>query len=234
MPSSPIFRRGTILRQPSRSRWSSAKLAAGISGLCAGALVPAWVKDARKFSLLINARSETVLERPAFKNAMKRRRVLVPADGYYEWQDKDGRKRPFFIHRRDGHPVGFAALAETWMGPNGEEFDSVAIVTAPASPDLAALHHRVPVTIAPDDFERWLAGRAHDAEHVMTLLRGPVVGEFAWHEVSTRVNRVANDDEQLVLPITDEERAAEEPKPKKAAPLKTTPAPEDEGQGSLF
>src|SRR4029077_2138926 len=180
-------------------------------------LVPAWVKDARKFTLLINARAETVLEKPAFKNAIKRRRCLVPADGYYEWQDRDGRKRPFFIHRRDGQPVGFAALAETWMGPNGEEIDSVAIVTAPASPDLAMLHHRVPVTIAPDDFERWLDRRANDAAHVMALLTGPAEGEFGWHELSTRVNRVANDDAQLILPISEEERAAEEPKPKKVA-----------------
>ena len=76
-------------------------------------LVPSWVKDPRKFSLLINARSETVREKPAFKIAFKRRRCLIPADGYYEWQDFGGRKRPFFIHRRDGQPVGFAALAET-------------------------------------------------------------------------------------------------------------------------
>lgn len=198
-------------------------------------LVPSWVKEPKKFTLLINARSETVREKPAFKNALKRRRVLVPSDGYYEWQDKDGRKRPFFIHRRDGQPIGFAALAETWMGPNGEELDSVAIVTTQASPDLAALHHRVPVTIAPDDFERWLDGRANDVDDVMPLLKAPRTGEFAWHEVSTRVNRVANDDEQLVLPITDEQRTAEEPKPvKKAAPRKVTPEPEDEGQGSLF
>src|SRR5438445_9153698 len=112
-------------------------------------LIPAWVKDPRKFSLLINARSETVREKPAFKNAIKRRRCLIPADGYYEWQDSSGRKRPFFIHRRDGKPVGLAALAETWMGPNGEEMDTVAIVTAPASHDLAALHHRGPVTTPP-------------------------------------------------------------------------------------
>jgi putative SOS response-associated peptidase YedK len=198
-------------------------------------LVPAWVKDPRKFSLLINARAETVLDKPAFKNAIKRRRCLVPADGYYEWQDRDGRKRPFFIHRRDGKPVGFAALAETWMGPNGEEIDGVAIVTAQASRDLAALHHRVPVTIAPDDFERWLDGRANDADAVMPLLVGPAEGEFAWHEISTRVNRVANDDPQLLLPITDEERAAEEPKPKKIAARKAAPgASDDEGQGSLF
>ena len=71
-------------------------------------LIPSWVKDPRKFTLLINARSETVLEKPAFKNAIKRRRCLIPADGYYEWQDASGRKRPFFIHRRDGQPVGFA------------------------------------------------------------------------------------------------------------------------------
>jgi hypothetical protein len=98
------------------------------------------------------------------------------------------------------------------------------------------LHHRVPVTIAPEDFEQWLDGRSHDAQDVMALLRGPAEGEFAWHEVSTRVNRVVNDDAQLLLPITDEERAAEEPKPvRKAAPRKAASvAPEDDGQGSLF
>jgi putative SOS response-associated peptidase YedK len=111
--------------------------------------------------------------------------------------------------------------------------DSVAIVTAPASRDLAVLHHRVPVTIAPDDFERWLDGRAHDTDEIMPLLTGPAEGEFAWHEISTRVNRVANDDAQLLLPITDEERAAEEPKPKKAV-RKAAATNEDEGQGSLF
>jgi putative SOS response-associated peptidase YedK len=198
-------------------------------------LVPGWVNDPRKFSLLINARAETVQDKPAFKNAIRRRRCLVPADGYYEWQDAGGRKRPFFIYRRDRQPVGFAALSETWMGPNGEEVDTVAIVTAPASRDLAVLHHRVPVTIAPDDFERWLDGRANDAEAVMALLTGPAEGEFGWHEVSTRVNRVANDDAQLILPISDEERAAEEPKPAKKVARKAVPAAsEDDGQGSLF
>ena len=198
-------------------------------------LIPAWTKDPRKISLMFNARSESVQDRPAFKNAMKRRRCLVPADGYYEWQDAGGRKRPHFIHRRDGSPVGFAALAETWIGPNGEEMDSVAIVTAPASADLATLHHRVPVTISPDDFERWLDCRADDTEAATALLTGPRAGEFSWHQVSTRVNRAENDDAQLILPITDEERLAEEvPKPaRRAAPRKPSPAADD-GQGSLF
>jgi putative SOS response-associated peptidase YedK len=198
-------------------------------------LLPAWVKDPRKFTLLINARAETVREKPAFKNAIKRRRCLIPADGYYEWQASGQRKRPYFIHRRDGGPIALAGLAETWIGPNGEELDTVAIVTAPASADLAVLHYRVPVTIAPADFEHWLDCNTHDVDAVMTLLRGPDEGEFVWHEVSTRVNRVANDDAQLMLPITAEEREAEEPKPaKKVSQRKPTPAASDDGQGSLF
>ena len=196
-------------------------------------LLPAWVKDPRQFTLLINARSETLLEKPAFRNAMKRRRCLIPADGYYEWQASDTRKRPHFIYRRDGSPIGLAGLAETWIGPNGEELDTVAIVTAPAGPDLAVLHHRVPVTIAPDDFDRWLDCSSNDADAVMTLLTAPAAGEFAWHGISTRINRVANDDAQLVLPITAEQIAAEQP-PKKVAARRPTAATPDDGQGSLF
>src|SRR5260370_664321 len=167
---------------------------------------------------------------------MKRRRCLIPANGYYEWQAAGMRKRPHFIHRRDGGPIGLAGLAETWIGPNGEELDTVAIVTAPASADLAVLHHRVPVTIAPEDFERWLDCRANDAETALALLTAPGEGEFVWHEVSTRVNRTANDDAQLILPITAEEMAAEDEKArpaKKAAPRKPAPVASDDGQGAL-
>jgi putative SOS response-associated peptidase YedK len=197
-------------------------------------LLPAWVKDPRGFTLLINARSETVLEKPAFKNAIRRRRCLIPADGYYEWQALGARKRPYFIFRRDGGQIGLAGLAETWIGPNGEELDTVAIVTAPASPDLATLHPRVPVTIEPGEFDRWLDCRGEDAESVMALLAPPREGEFAWHQVSTRVNRAANDDAQLMLPMTADEIAAEEAVPaKKAAPRKPAAVPDD-GQASLF
>jgi putative SOS response-associated peptidase YedK len=198
-------------------------------------LLPAWVKDPRNFTLLINARAETIREKPAFKNAIRRRRCLIPADGYYEWQAAGTRKRPYFIHRRDDAPIGLAALAETWMGPNGEELDTVAIVTTAASADLAVLHHRVPVTIGADDFARWLDCSDDDADTVMTLMAPPHEGQFAWHEVSTRVNHVANDDDQLVLPITAEQREAEERRPaKKPSPRKPAPAASDDGQGSLF
>lgn len=196
-------------------------------------LIPSWVKDPRKFTLLINARSEGVQEKPAFKNAIRRRRCLVPADGYYEWHVSEGRKRPYFIYRADRRPIGLAGLAETWVGPNGEEVDTVAIVTAAASPDLAVLHHRVPVTIAEDAFDRWLDCSSDSAEGVMDLLTGPEEGEFGWHEISTRVNSADNDDAQLVLPITDEQREAEAPKPKRAA-RKAAAGGGDDGQGSLF
>jgi putative SOS response-associated peptidase YedK len=198
-------------------------------------LVPSWVKDPRKITLLINARSESVDEKPAFKNAIRRRRCLIPANGYYEWQVADGRKRPFFIQRRDGGLFGLAALAERWMGPNGEELDTVAIVTAPASPDLATLHHRVPVTLTQGDFDRWLDCSEDNAAPVMGLLKGPHEGEFIWHEVSTRVNHPDNDEPQLLLPITEAQRAAEDaPKPRKAMPRKAPPPSIDDGQGSLF
>src|SRR5437773_6121533 len=123
------------------------------------------------------------MEKPAFKNAMKRRRCLIPADGYYEWQAFEKRKRPHFIYRRDGQPIGLAGLAETWIGPNGEELDTVAIVTAPASADLKVLHDRVPVTIASSDFDRWLDGAAHDTQAAMALLTAPADGECVCHHV---------------------------------------------------
>jgi putative SOS response-associated peptidase YedK len=196
-------------------------------------LLPAWLKDPRGFSLLINARAETVTEKPAFKNAIRRRRCLIPADGYYEWQASGQRKLPFFIRRRDGAPVGLAGVAETWIGPNGEELDTVAIITAPASADLAVLHHRVPVTIAPGDFDRWLDCSAEETEVALSLLTAPAEGEFTWHRVSTRVNRTANDDAQLLLPITPEELAAEEKPASRPAARKPAPLADD-GQGSLF
>lgn len=197
--------------------------------------LPAWLKDPRKFTVLINARAETVRDKAAFKNAIRRRRCLVPADGYYEWKTFERRKQPFFIQRRDGRPIALAGVYETWVGPNGEELDTVAIVTAAASADLATLHPRVPVTVAPDDFELWLDCRQDDVEVVTPLMRGPQEGEFAWHEISNRVNHVANDDAELIAPLTAEQREAEAANSqKKASARKRVSAVPDDGQGSLF
>lgn len=203
--------------------------------------LPSWVKDPRKFALVINARSETVLEKPSFRNAIKRRRCLLPADGYYEWQASPARKRPFCIRRRDGAPIAFAGVAETWVGPNGEEVDTVAIITAAANPEMAALHERVPVTIDPQHFDRWLGGDEIDLEPAMNLLVAPPKGTFVWHEVSTAVNRVANDSADLILPSSEEDIAIAEAASRKqtkdqaaAKKIKASAPEEDSGQGSLF
>ena len=199
-------------------------------------LIPSWVKDPRKITLMINARSETVEHKPAFKNAMRRRRCLIPADGYYEWQVGGGAQAAaVHLSPRRRACSDSPALAETWIGPNGEELDTVAVVTAPASRDLAVLHHRVPVTIRPEDFARWLDCSSDDAADAMALLAPPEEGEFTWHEVSTRVNHADNDDAQLILPITEEQREAEAaPKPaKRAAPRKARRRPTT-GRGVCF
>lgn len=212
--------------------------------------LPAWVKDPRKFALVINARSETILEKPSFRNAMKRRRCLLPADGYYEWQASPAGKRPFFIHHHAAIPIAFAGVAETWVGPNGEELDTVAVVTAAAGPEMSVLHDRVPVTIAPQDFDRWLDGHETDAEAATALLVAPPDGTFIWHEVSKAVNRVANDGPELILPISADEVAASsapapekkkrgEKRSEKKQSTKKAPRPKalkesDDEQGTLF
>src|ERR1044071_2078117 len=100
-------------------------------------LLPSWAKDPKDFTLVINARGESVNDRPAFKYAMKRRRCLFPADGFYEWKEEDGRKRAFLAYPAQGGPIAFAGLWETWTGPNGEEMETAAIVTGAAGPTLA-------------------------------------------------------------------------------------------------
>jgi putative SOS response-associated peptidase YedK len=198
--------------------------------------LPAWLKDPRGFPLLINARAETVAEKAAFRNAIRRRRCLLPADGYYEWQMQGARKQPFYIHARDGAPIAFAGVAETWCGPNGEEVDTVAIVTAQAPPDLAGLHHRVPVTIGRDDFAVWLDTGA-DLGAALALAAPPPAGRFGWHPVSNAVNRVSNDDARLIAALSEAEMA-EEARRAEAGVARARPgrsvAKADVAQGSLF
>lgn len=164
-------------------------------------LIPSWVKDPKTFSLLINARAETVTTKPAFRAAIRRRRCLVPADGFYEWRGMAGAKRPFFIHPCTGGPIAFAGLHETWVGPNGEELDTVAIITTASTPDLAALHDRMPVVIPAEAFDLWLDVAHVDAAAAAAMLAPPRRGFFDFHEVSPAVNRAANDDASLIAPV---------------------------------
>ena len=190
-------------------------------------LIPAWVKDPRAFSLLINARAESVNEKPAFRNAMKYRRCLVPADGFYEWKREGEKKRPYFVRRRDGAPVAFAGLWENWMGPNGEEVESAAIVTTMASRSIAHIHDRMPVIVPLEAFDFWLDPKV-DAQTASAVLTPAPDAQIEAYEVSSAVNRTANDSAVLMEPLREPE--VEEPAP----PKRAKKAKPDDGQASLF
>ena len=192
-------------------------------------LIPAWVKDPKGFSLLINARAESVLDKPAFRNAMRRRRCLIPADGFYEWRETGGRKQAFFVRRKDGAPFAFAGLYETWTGPNGEELDTAAIVTTNANRTLSVIHDRMPVILPVEAFDLWLDCSKVDAPTATAILVPARDDSMEAYQVSPAVNRVANDTAALIAPYfepTNEPAAAApsapqpeaKPKPEKKSP----------------
>ena len=196
-------------------------------------LLPSWVKDPKNFTLLINARGETVNDKPAFKNAMKRRRCLIPADGFYEWKRDGAVKRPYLIRLKGGAPFAFAGLWETWTGPNGEEMDSAAIVTTQANRALSPIHDRMPAILTPDAYEMWLDNANVDAKTAAALLVPAQDELFEAYEIAPLVNRVTNDGPKVQVPFTApavSEVPAVTPAPKKTA-RKRNP---DEDQTSLF
>jgi putative SOS response-associated peptidase YedK len=194
-------------------------------------LLPSWVKDPKAFTLLINARGESAAEKPAFRAAMKRRRCLIPADGFYEWQATGERKRPFYVHAKSGKPLAFAGLWETWMGPNGEELETAAIVTTTANRTLKPIHERMPVIVPPEAFDFWLDGASVDATTAAALIAPAPDNLLEAYEISTAVNRTANDNPNLLEPVVPGKlEAAPPPKP----PARVKRAKKDGGQGALF
>jgi putative SOS response-associated peptidase YedK len=165
-------------------------------------LIPSWVKDPKGFTLLINARGESASEKPAFRNAMKRRRCLIPADGFYEWKRDGAIKRPHLIRFNEGAPFAFAGLWETWTGPNGEEVDTAAIVTTQANRVLTPIHDRMPVILPPEAYEMWLDCANVDAKTASALLVPAQDDLFEAFEISPAVNRVANDGADIQTPFT--------------------------------
>jgi putative SOS response-associated peptidase YedK len=202
------------------------------------AFLPSWVKDPKSFPLIINARGESVFEKPAFRNAMRRRRCLIPTDGFYEWKPGPP-KRPYFVRARraaDGSeaPLAFAGLYETWTGPNGEEIDTAAIITTTANRTLASIHERMPVFVAPEAFELWLDCVNLDAQDAARLIKPAPDDLLEAYEVSSAVNRVANDSPELLVPMPTADAAAAAPEAAatpRAKPKKTK-TPDD--QASLF
>jgi putative SOS response-associated peptidase YedK len=159
-------------------------------------LVPHWAKDKKIGNRPINARAETVAEKPAFGSAFRHRRCLIPASGYYEWQGDKAPKQPYFIAAADGSAMAFAGLWEQWQDAE-QTLLSCTIITTDANPALAKIHHRMPVIIAPEDYERWLI------EGGKNLLAPCSADRLTARAIGTRVNDPRNDDPELVEPLDD-------------------------------
>jgi putative SOS response-associated peptidase YedK len=192
-------------------------------------LIPSWSKEGTKGRPMINARAETLAEKPAFRTAYRCRRCLIPADGFYEWQQPAGgrgKKQPYYIHRRDNRPFAFAGLWESWRsgssavgvkaepspGPSlkrsGNEgpltIESCTIVTTAAAGALSELHDRMPVVLAPGDYAQWIDSSVQDPGALNHMLESGEDIELVAEPVSTRVNRVTEvEDPDCILPLFD-------------------------------
>jgi putative SOS response-associated peptidase YedK len=178
--------------------------------------IPAWAKDTKSFPLLINARSERAIEKAAFRNAMRHRRALIPASGFYEWKRSGSRSQPYWVRPKHGGVVAFGALMETYAEPGGSEIDTGAILTTSASADIAHIHDRMPVVIQPEDFSRWLDCRTQEPRDVADLMRPVEADFFEAVPVSDLVNKVANTGPDLQRRVEPSEAA----QPTRKAPAK--------------
>ena len=163
-------------------------------------LIPSWAKDPKMGARLINARAETVTEKPSFRAAFRRRRCLLLADGFYEWQRQERKKQPFYFRLQNGEPFAFAGLRERWEAPDGEVIESCTILTTTASQLMSPIHDRMPVILAPKDYDLWLDPAVQKPELLQQLLR-PYSEAMTAYPVSTKVNNPANNSLECVTEI---------------------------------
>jgi putative SOS response-associated peptidase YedK len=166
-------------------------------------LIPSWAKDTASGNRLFNARGETVATKPSFRAAFKARRIIVPADGFYEWHKVSAAsKQPHYFTRADGEPLALAGLSEWWRDKDGPDdapaIRSCTIITTSASPDMDEIHDRMPVILNPDTFDVWLDPGNGDADELTALLHAAPVGTVVHHPVGQRVGNVRNNDAELI------------------------------------
>lgn len=199
--------------------------------------IPGWVKDPAEFPLLINARSETAAEKASFRAAMRHRRILVAASGFYEWRrpPKGSKEKsvPYWIRPSAGGIVAFGGLMETYMSADGAEMDTAAVLTTGSNREVAPIHDRMPVVIRPEDFSRWLDCLNQEPRHVADLLQPAPDGYFEAIRVSDLVNKVANSGPEVQKPATDAEPVVSKSTPAKRA-VKSKAADPASDQMKLF
>ncbi len=173
-------------------------------------LIPRWAKDNSMAAKMINARSETIREKPSFREIFKKQRCLILADGYYEWKPDKSSKQPVYIHHRDHRPFAFAGLWDIWTPPDNQtdqpSWWTATIITTDANEITSNWHHRMPVILSPDNYDRWLNPTNKDLDSLHQLLIAPPeknqMTDFEMTAVSTRVNRIINDDPDCIKPET--------------------------------
>lgn len=189
-PTQPIVMigsNGDIVRRPGDNRPQRESI------FVRWGLLPSWAKDPSDFPLLVNARAETASRKASFKAPMRHRRTLIPASGFYEWQ-REGRRKPqaYWVRPRDGEIVAFAGLMDTWSSADGSEIDTGAVLTTPANAAISHIHHRMPVVIRPENFDRWLDCKTQEPRDIEDLL-APIEPEFFEAvPVSDKVNKASN------------------------------------------
>lgn len=168
-------------------------------------LIPSWAKDPRIGYKMINARGETVHEKPSFRAAFKRRRCLILADGFYEWQKRkeNGKevKTPIFIHMKEREAFAFAGLWERWFSPDGDEMLSCTIITTEPNELMVQYHNRMPVILPPEEHDNWLDPAERQPDSLRGLVRSYPAERMAAYPVSTLVNRPQNDSPDCIVPV---------------------------------
>lgn len=168
-------------------------------------LIPSWAKDSTIGNKLVNARGETIAEKPSFRSAFKSRRCLIPASGFYEWKAEKRIKQPWYVSLKSGDPMAFAGLWETWHPKEGETVESCCIITTDANALMQPIHDRMPVILSPDLWDNWLSQQVRQADKLLPMIH-PCKSEIlqAW-PVTRDLNRVgARDDAGLAEPITNQ------------------------------
>ena len=165
-------------------------------------LIPSWSKDPAIANKLINARGETLAEKPSFRGGFKYKRCLIPSDGFYEWKTNPGSKTktPYFIHMKDRMPFAIAGLWDEWQSPDGASVRTCTIITTEPNELMATLHNRMPVILSPSNFDLWLEPTPQTPDKLQHLIRPFPAEAMTAHPVSTLVNKPGNDRPELVVP----------------------------------
>jgi putative SOS response-associated peptidase YedK len=162
-------------------------------------LVPSWSKS-DDGTQLVNARAETLAAKPSFRDAFRSRRCIIPASGFYEWENLGRAKKPWLFRRRDEQPFGLAGLWESWRGPDGALLETCAVITTEPNDLMRPIHHRMPVMLAPEEFEPWLDARTTESEKLLPLLRTPLSAAMSALAVSSHVSNVRHEGPECLAP----------------------------------